>query len=176
MFDVRPNEEEKLYAYQICFSTDLGHRGQFDGTKKNQLVGMLAQTVVADLFNTERPKGTGYDGGVDLVINKHSVDVKAMQRSVPVQDDFVHNLVASQFKYDCEYYIFTSLNTKNGFLTVCGVASKQTIKTKAKLFEKGETRRRSDGTTFQIQADMYEIKQSDLIQVNSLYELKESIV
>lgn len=175
MFDVKPNEEQMLYTYRLVAHNNFGNRGSFDGTTDNQLVGILAQTILADLLGQERPKAEGFDGGVDLVVSGHSLDVKAMQRKVPVGNDFAHNLVASQLKYGCEAYIFTSWNVKNGFLTVCGAISKQLLLDRAKLYKKGDLRHRRDGTTFAIQADMYEIKQSDLIQANSLYELEEII-
>lgn len=97
MFDVKVTEEQLRYAADMVERFNFGQRGRGDGNKREQLTGILGQTVFADLINAERPNGaTGFDGGKDFEINHKRVDIKTMTRSVPMRPDFVHNFVGYQ--------------------------------------------------------------------------------
>lgn len=111
MFDVKVTEEQLRYAADMVERFNFGQRGRGDGNKKEQLTGILGQTVFADLINAERPNGaTGFDGGKDFEINHKRVDIKTMTRSVPMRPDFVHNFVGYQKDYPVDYYVFASFN------------------------------------------------------------------
>lgn len=113
MFDVKVTEEQLRYAADMVERFNFGQRGRGDGNKREQLTGILGQTVFADLINAERPNGaTGFDGGKDFEINHKRVDIKTMTRSVPMRPDFVHNFVGYQKDYPVDYYVFASFNKK----------------------------------------------------------------
>lgn len=55
MFNVRPTQEQKQYATNLVENYNFGQRGLGDGDKKMQYVGMLGQTILADLLGFPRP-------------------------------------------------------------------------------------------------------------------------
>ena len=175
MMDVTPSQEQKDYAAQQIETYNFGRRGVFDGNKEQQFVGVLGQTIVADLLQVPRPDGTeGNDGGVDFVINKKNVDLKTMTRTVSVKEHYVHNFVAYQKEYPTDVYIFASYNKKSNIFSICGSVTKEQLQARAAFFTKGQLRYRDDGTAFPTKAPLYEIKQSDLNKINSTNDLKNN--
>lgn len=172
MFDIIVSDEQYQYASQQVEEHSFGNRGIGDGNKKEQLTGIIGQTVVADILNQERPRGDrGFDGGFDFIINGKKFDIKTMTRKVPVKSHYVHNFIGYQMKYDVDGYIFASYNTSNSCLTVCGWVTKKEFDSRAKSYKEGEYRYRDDGTSFPTKAPLYEIKQSDLNVLNNKSDL-----
>ena len=76
MIRIQITKEQIEYATQLVNQCNFGNRGRFDGDKSKQLVGMLAQTVLADYIRQPRPlPSVGFDGGYDYIINGKKVDV-----------------------------------------------------------------------------------------------------
>lgn len=172
MINITPTQEQIETAKRLTNEYNFGNRGRADGDQKMQEVGILGQIVFADLIGASRPTGEGgFDGGFDFVIAGKKVDVKTMSRTVDVRPHYVHNFIGYQLKYDCMYYIFESYNTVKNILSICGVIDKDNFLKKADYYDIGDKRYRDDGTYFYSRAPLYEIKQSDLIQINSLEEL-----
>ena len=162
MIRLKITDEQIEYATYLVNNCNYGRRGKFDGDKSKQLVGMLAQTVLADYLKQPRPDTSeGFDGGYDYIINGKKVDVKCMSRKGYVIGNYVHNLIAYQKNYDVDYYIFTSLNTTKNELEVCGVINKEQFFSKADLYEKGTVRHKGK-TAFTLEAPTYELKQYKL--------------
>ena len=162
MIRLKITDEQIEYATYLVNNCNYGRRGKFDGDKSKQLVGMLAQTVLADYLKQPRPDmSVGFDGGYDYIINGKKVDVKCMSRKGYVIGNYVHNLIAYQKNYDVDYYIFTSLNTTTNELEVCGVINKEQFFSKADLYEKGTVRHKGK-TVFTLEAPTYELKQYKL--------------
>ena len=162
MIRLKITDEQIEYATYLVNNCNYGRRGKFDGDKSKQLVGMLAQTVLADYLKQPRPDTSeGFDGGYDSIINGQKVDVKCMSRKGYVIGNYVHNLIAYQKNYDVDYYIFTSLNTTTNELEVCGVINKEQFFSKADLYEKGTVRHKGK-TVFTLEAPTYELKQYKL--------------
>jgi len=174
MIDIIPNQEQKDYAAKQVDTYNFGRRGVFDGNKEQQFVGVLGQTIVADVLHVPRPDGTsGNDKGIDFVINNKNVDIKTMTRTVSVKAHYVHNFVAYQKEYPTDVYIFASYNKKNSVFTICGSVSKEQLQARAVFFEKGQLRYRDDGSTFPVKAPLYEIKQSDLNSIDSVEDINK---
>ena len=162
MIRLKITDEQIEYATYLVNNCNYGRRGKFDGDKSKQLVGMLAQTVLADYLKQPRPDTSeGFDGGYDYIINGKKVDVKCMSRKGYMIGNYVHNLIAYQKNYDVDYYIFTSLNTTTNELEVCGVINKEQFFSKADLYEKGTVRHKGK-TAFTLEAPTYELKQYKL--------------
>jgi hypothetical protein len=177
VFDVEVTEEQLNYACEMVDRYNFGQRGYGDGSRREQLTGIIGQTVFADIIEAERPEGsTGFDGGKDFLINGMRVDIKTMTRRVPVRDYFVHNFVGYQKDYDVDYYVFASYNTARRVLTICGYIGKDEFFENADFFPKGSLRERSDGTSFRTFAPLYEIKQTDLRTVDDIGSLLNGIV
>ena len=168
MIRLKISNEQIEYAKYLVNNCNYGNRGKFDGDKSKQLVGMLAQTVLADYLRQPRPDtSVGFDGGYDYIINGKKVDVKCMSRKGYVIGNYVHNLIAYQKKYDVDYYIFTSLCTATNELEVCGVISKQDFYNMATFYKEGTTRYKGH-TPFTLQAPTYELQQYRLHLVGNV--------
>ena len=162
MIRIQITKEQIEYATQLVNQCNFGNRGRFDGDKSKQLVGMLAQTVLADYIRQPRPlPSVGFDGGYDYIINGKKVDVKCMARKCYMTGTYVHNLIAYQKDYDVDYYIFTSLNTRTNELEVCGVIEKDVFFDTARLYYQGATRYKGN-TAFKLEAPTYELQQNRL--------------
>lgn len=176
MFDINVSDEQINYADETVNNYNFGQRGRGDGTREQQRTGIIGQTVFADLISAARPNGAeGFDGGKDFIINGKRVDIKTMGRTVPVLDHYVHNFVGYQKPYDVDYYIFASFNKKRNILTICGYIDKKQFFERADYLPAGSVRHRDDGSSFTTFAPLYEIKQSDLIQANSLEDILKGI-
>ena len=84
---------------------------------------------------------------------------------------YVNNLIASQLNYDCDYYLFCSLNKRTSVLTVCGYIPTDLFKKVAYFTPEGKKVVRDDGTTFKMKTDNWTISNSDLRPVLGLQEL-----
>ncbi|KGG81215.1 hypothetical protein Y919_01525 [Caloranaerobacter azorensis H53214] len=176
MIDYKVTDEQIKYAKDLVHSCNFGQRGRGDGNREQQFVGILGQTVVADLLNLERPKGgEGFDGGYDIEINNKKVDIKTMGRTVPMQEHYVHNFIGYQAKYNVDYLIFCSFNKTNNILTICGYISKSDLLEKAKFYEEGTIRTRDNGTSFRTKAPLYEICQKNLHSIDCIKDILDGI-
>ena len=176
MFDINVSNEQLAFASNMVENYNFGNRGYADGNKSEQETGIIGQTVFADLIGQERPSGeNGFDGGFDFVINGKRVDIKTMGRTVPMKDNYVHNFVGCQKKYDAEYYVFASYNKKTEVLTICGYIDKESFFEKADFFAEGTKRTRTDGTSFKTKADLYEIVQNKLNSAGSIEDILNGI-
>ncbi|MGG6431518.1 hypothetical protein ACPF7I_08350 [Anoxybacillus sp. D401a] len=172
MFDVKVNEEQRDYAGMMVSKFNFGKRGYADGNKEQQFVGVLGQVVIADLTDGQRPNGeNGFDGGVDLIIKNKKIDIKTMTRTVPMKPHFVHNFIGYQLRYGVDYYLFCSFNKSRNILTVCGLIKKEDFLKKSSYYPKGSKRYRDDNSFFVTNAPLYEIRQSDLNDVNTLNDV-----
>ena len=125
MFDLKVTDEQKIYAKRLVTQYNFGNRGVANGNQQEQYIGILGQTVFADLLNMIRPSGKGgFDGGFDFFINHKRVDVKTMGRTVAVKDFYVHNFIGLQKDFNVDFYVFCSYNRKKDILTICGYVSK----------------------------------------------------
>ena len=155
---------------------NFGQRRIANGTPEQQLTGIIGQCAIMEKFGLDLINGAdGCDDGQDINYKGLVVDVKTMGRTVDVRPNFVKNFIALQHRFTTDLYIFGSLNKRNNELTVCGWIPKSEFLKKASLYPKGTIRTRTDGTSFRTFADLYEIENHDLIDVNSFNELVLSI-
>ena len=176
MFSIFPSDEQKSAAKKLVENHNIGLRGKADGSKQEQYYGMLGQICLCDMLRFKRPTGDeGFDGGIDFIINDIKVDLKTMHRTVDVLEHYVHNFIGYQMDYPCQFYIFASYNINTNKLTLCGVISKKEFLSKATFYEKGTVRTRDDGTSFISKAPLYEIKQSDLIQISNKKDMLQKV-
>jgi len=166
--------KQSVYNYSIQFNQEnnIGARGHADGNMEEQLVGILGQNIICDTLDLPMMKPSGFDGGVDINLNNKKIDIKTMGRKSYPKLNYVNNLIASQLKYDVDVYLFCSYHKKDNILTVCGWIDKDEFIKKSKFYKKGEERKRFDGTSFNTKADLCEIENKYLNQINNIYELK----
>lgn len=160
------------HARWLVNNTNYGQRGNADGSKAQQFIGMVGQCSVMDMLSIELPTlSYEHDGGVDIKIGNVTIDVKTMGRTCDPKPYFVNNLIGLQKHFDVDAYIFCSINTISKMMSVCGWISKQDYFDKANLHLKGATRTRSDNTTFVTKADLYELPNSKLNQPTNVLDL-----
>lgn len=148
---------------------EMGQRFEFNGTKEQQFIGLVGEIMVKSLFGINHEWTKGFDGGFDFQYKGFKIDVKTMGRNVDIKPDYVNNFVEHQIKFDCDIYIFCSLNRRKNELTICGYISKKELLNLATLVKKGSTRYRKDGSTFKSRTAMFEIKNTDLKNIEKLF-------
>ena len=175
MFNIIAPEETLQYCREVITKNSLAQRGKADGSKAEQAIGLLGQTVICDAFSIERIKGDeGFDGGYDLVIAGKKVDVKTIGRTVDPKPEYVNNIMGLQKNYSVDAYIFCSYNKKaRNRITVCGMISKERFFQEATHFRQGDKRKRSDGSAMTVKEGLYEIKNSALDQADSMDDLMD---
>ena len=165
---LKVSEETKIMAWEFLQKNNIGNRGVADGNMIEQFVGLIGEIEVKKLFGKPIDLIAGFDGGFDFKIDHKKADVKTMGRNVDVKDDYVNNFIAYQKHFDCDIYIFCSLNKKKNELTICGWVTKDQLISRSEKYKEGAERKRSDGTSFFTKAPLYEIKNN---QLNNIKEL-----
>jgi len=158
----------KTEVWNYLKTNNIGNRSKANGSKEEQFVGLLGEILVKKYLKIEHKYSEGFDGGYDFIYKGKKFDVKTMGRNVNPKEYFVNNFITYQLKYDCDGYIFCSLNKKTNKLSICGWVTKQELKSKGKLFIKGQTRQRTDGSSFSLKAPILEIKNNQLNNINDL--------
>ena len=170
----------KLQCWDYLSKNNMGNRHSANGNKEQQLTGIIGQCVVMELFQLEYINGKdGFDNGIDIVytniFGSISLDVKTMGRTTSVKPNYTNNFIALQDYFNPEGYIFCSYNKLNKVLTICGWITKQEFINKRRLYPKGTIRERSNGTTFETKADLYEIDVIDLNDIMDELDLKKQL-
>ena len=161
------------HAVWLVDHVNYGQRGDADGDKKQQVRGMIGQCMVMDILGYDLPQITHeHDGGIDINYNGLTIDVKTMGRNCDPRPEYVNNLIGLQSHFDVDAYIFCSINRKDITLTICGWIAKNEFLKLAEFTPKDGYRIRSDGTRFQTKANLYELQNNMLNNVNSIDELK----
>ena len=155
---------------------NFGKRKYANGSKNQQLTGIIGQSVVTNLFNKGLVDGNeGFDNGVDLVFNNKKIDIKTMGRTTSVKKSYTNNFLKAQDYFDTEIYIFCSYHKLKNEVTICGWITKKEFVKKRRFYPKGSIRERFDGTTFTTFSDLYEIDNHQLNEINSIAELKKEL-
>ena len=153
---------------------NMANRGRFDGSKKDQLIGLVGELETHYLLKGEyqdlKIKIDGFDDGVDIVHNKDTYDVKTMARTVYTKIDFVNNFAKCQEDYKCDRIIFTSINKTAKEIEFCGWIYKNELPLISDLIKKNQVRERNDGTNFTVKEDMYEIPMYELRDIRLLLD------
>ena len=180
MFDIQVKNSIIKHCKEQIEKYNFGQRLTANGNKEQQLTGIIGQSVVMDLFDLGYINGKdGFDNGIDIVytniFGSISLDVKTMGRTTSVKPNYTNNFIALQDYFNLNAYIFCSYNKLNNILTICGWITKQEFINKRKFYPKGEVRQRSNGTTFETKADLYEIDVIDLNDVIDILDLKKQL-
>ena len=158
----------KRRVWSFLKYNNVGNRSRANGNKTEQYVGLLGECVVKNHFGADSSLTNGFDGGFDFEYNGMKIDIKTMGRTVNPKPYYVNNFISYQSNFDCDAYIFCSINKKTSELTICGWITKDDLLNKACLFNEGATRQRSDGSTFDMKAPTYEIKNSMLNSIETI--------
>ena len=152
---------------------NMANRGRFDGDPVKQKTGLVGELECYFLLKWNYPnlneKEDGFDGGIDIVHEGYSYDVKTMGRKSDTIGKwwYANNFVASQLPYKCDRVIFASINWKTKMIEFCGWLHKKEIPFVGKLHKKGEIRR-NNIKDIPLEADSYEIMNRDLRDIREL--------
>jgi hypothetical protein len=171
-------EDLKQHVWEFTKDNNIGNRGHFDGDRERQFVGLIGEFIVSCFMGLAKVKydyhqgawkwlpelsNDGFDGGFDIeLVTGEKFDVKTMTRNVDLQDHHEHNVVASQVKYNCDFYIFCSLNKRKNTLSIDGYLSKFELIALSNFHPSGEMIVRDNGTTFLITADTFSVEAKHL--------------
>lgn len=177
ILNIKIDDEQKKYAEDQVNKTDFGSGLERAGTKRNQFVGILGETIICDLLEKVRPDGSnGYDLGIDFYSkNGTSFDVKTMRRTTMMRWDFDHNYYEAQFNHVAEYLIFNSYCTTTNLMQVCGYLNSKDLYNKCKKLKKGERVFRTDGKPFVAKDDLLMVPQENLEHFTILDNFKYKI-
>lgn len=160
----------KLDVWNFVQHNNIGHRYKANGNKTEQYVGLLGEVIIKKHLGIDYKLQSNFDGGFDFIYKGKRIDVKTMGRKVYPKPYYVNNFIAYQKHFNCDAYIFCSLNKINYDLTVCGWVTKEQLLKRADIFEEGTVRERTDGSTFKLKAPTYEIKNTQLNNINTLWD------
>lgn len=166
ILEIDQNLKNEVWSY--LKTNNIANRSKADGNKEEQFVGLLGEILVKKHLNIEHNYSNGFDGGYDFIYKGKKFDVKTMGRNVDPKDYYVNNFICYQLDYECDGYIFCSLNKKTNKLTICGWVTKEELKSKGELFVIGSIRQRSNGTKFRLKAPTLEIKNNKLNNIKDL--------
>ena len=176
MFTVSVDSKLIEHCKKMVSNHNFGKRYTANGNKHQQLTGIIGQSVIMDIFDKGYVDGSsGFDNGVDLIVNNKTIDVKTMGRTTSVKSGYTNNFLKLQDYFKTDIYIFCSYHKIKYILTICGWISKEDFVAKRRYYPKGSIRTRFDKTTFTTFADLYEIDNKDLNNVNSISDLKKQL-
>ena len=163
----------KIKCWEYLSKNNMGNRHSANGNKEQQLVGLIGEIKTKEIFDAKHKWNKGFDGGFDFIYKGSKIDVKTMGRNVYPKNNYVNNFISFQKDFDCDYYIFTSLNKKTNELSICGFVSKEDLLDRSILYKKGEVRKRDNGTSFNMKADTFEIKNNQLEKIEKLLNINK---
>lgn len=142
-YRIKITDEQREHAWAIVNKKNYGQRASgFNGDKVNQYVGMLAETVVADLFEQPRPtEDKPYDFGKDFEHMDKIIDLKTMGHTKSYAHPMGTGCVNAE-QYDdprriTNIYLFSTLNKATNELDIIGWVKKWEVKSLGTFCPKG---------------------------------------
>ena len=177
MLNLYPSPELIAHCKQQLEECSFGLRKTNNGTKEQQLVGLIGESLVKEQFDMPWVScQDNYETEYDLLYEDLRIDIKTMGRNCYPKIDFVNNLVADQYKYNLDIYVFCSYHKTDNVLTLCGFTSKLLFNVYSKKYNQGTKRFRSDGSSFELKSDLYEIHNYSINPINSIEEFKKDLL
>ena len=166
MLNIKLREDICKFAWDAVNKINFGNRSiGANGSKEQQYTGILGEAVIYDIVYGKLPT-YNESGIVDIVINGKKIDIKTMGRTVYMKPDYVHNFMGYQKDFPNDIYIFNSIVKKERIIQICGWLPKEEFFKKCSFFNKGTIRTRTNGTTLEAKAPLYELKNKEL---NAVY-------
>ena len=109
---LKVTKELKEQCWEYLQQNNMGNRHSANGNKEEQFVGLIGEVLTKKLFKKQHKFENGFDGGYDFIHRTKKVDVKTMGRNVDVKMNYVNNFIGFQSHFDCDIYVFCSINKK----------------------------------------------------------------
>ena len=173
MISVIVPEEQRIWKYLGRHS--LANRGHFDGSRKDQYIGLLGEYAVRQYLGIdveEYRSKQGFDNGIDIVTNNGmTIDVKTIATRSAVRPHHQVNIAATQKSYNVHMYVFCHHNTKTNETTICGWRSKKMYFEDATFMAKGEKKVLDNGSVLTYRAASYDLRVSQLHDIEELNKI-----
>jgi len=158
--------------------SSIANHGKWDGSEEKQAIGLAAQVRVAQEFypNTclEDYLKPGFDGGFDIPICDHKIDVKtAIRDFCDPKPHYLAGVIDFQKDHPCTDYIFTSYNKKTSMLTVCGWITKKEFFATAIFYARGDKFHLDSGFSKEVPHDCWLAEYGDLKNLYSSRMMRE---
>lgn len=164
-------------SMRVCNQVNMGRRGFDDGTKTQQLHGVIAQNSMALAFGFPFVSiSDTWDGGFDFKIGSEKIDVKNVSRVNEPKPNYEARVITDQLRYDVQIYLFTSYNYKANKLTICGWLPKDLFLQRSRQYKRGDVIKQDNGASFVCRLNTHQIYYYKLNKLaDSLDQLKEDI-
>jgi hypothetical protein len=176
MYNFAITNEIMEHGWYLVNNNNYGKRDSDNGSKVDQLVGMVAQCAIMDLFGYELPPiMKESDCGIDMLYKGIKIDIKANSYNGLPKPSYIANVFEAQKNYATDVYIFSVVHKHNRTLTITGWMDKADFFNKAKLRKKGDLATKSNGETFALRSSDYGLQIAELNQVDNLRQLIEGL-
>lgn len=178
MFSIRVSEAILNHGKRQVELHDFGKRFTANGTKEQQMTGIIGETQMDELFRLPWVDGAnGFDGGLDIPFAKLALNVKTMGRTVDrLMPNYACNFCELQLYFKVDGYIFCSFNKLTYNLTVCGWCTKPELVERSIVRKPDEiVSRGSKNDTFKVASTLREIQIQHLRDVFSIEDLKNQL-
>jgi len=136
-----PTIEQKAYARKFTSNTINQNEHTAVATDFEVFYSFLAETIVADIFETQRPSpNKKSDEGYDFIYNGAKIDVKVCSGNAEPSEEFYVTFLAYQAKKTkADYLLYLLYNKDKDVYYVAGIMSVKGFLNFAKLYKKGES-------------------------------------
>ena len=94
MIIIKVSDRIIKHCQQQIDKYNFGQRSEANGTKEQQLTGIIGQSVIMEAFNMPLINGAdGFDDGIDILYKDNKIDVKTMGRTTDVKPNYVNNFL-----------------------------------------------------------------------------------
>lgn len=160
----------------LCRKVDFGKRGFDDGTKDQQLHGIIAQNTVALVYGFPFVQESDtWDGGYDFTVGSQKIDIKNVTTNYTPKPHYEARVVSDQLRYGVNAYLFTAYNQRKNELTLCGWLPKHLFLDRARVYKRGDVIECDDGTTFTCRLNTHQIYLHQLNKIESIELLKDDL-
>lgn len=138
------NKAEKLYNFKCVNSfTDM----------KSAIYGAIGELVVSTYYREPLEGKKDYD----IILFGHTFDIKTKRCNSVPRPHYNVSVPVSSLHQQCSYYMFTRVHEDKTTAWILGYASKEQL-LEGEFLRKGQ----SDGAGFEVSADCYNLKISQL--------------
>lgn len=126
------------------------------------IYGFLGELIVSEYLDAERANSYDFD---IILKNGMSIDVKTKATSVAPKLDYDCSIAAYNTKQQCDAYVFCRIKNNMTIGWILGYSTKKDYFSKATHLKKGDF---DPSNNFTVKADCYNMKISDLNNINEL--------
>jgi len=172
MFSINVPYDIVEYSTELVEAVNFGVRGKQDGSKAQQLIGIISQNAVLHKLEMPLVTASRESKEYDFILNGKRVDVKSYKTFGRPRPDHEGFVVKEQIHYDLDTYLFGAYLIGERVLIVCGWLPKDEFIKNSRYVKKGDVFRLDNGNDFTARLNAYHIKNYQLNDLKSIKQLK----